>query len=156
MHFVLVWSSIEITLSLQAQIWTRLKNGLKRAISEFCIRDTRWLNFFHHLDNFGNNESYFFCDIFWCVPQERSRKCILHHFQFASFAFCNLIRISDYKMHQCIQSLMHAAVHTLEDHLLDFAKSVVKPIRPVLFCRESSIPSKFHAETEFDNKNRIS
>ena len=77
------------------------------------------------------------------MPQERSRKCILHHFQFASFAFCDLIRISDYKMHQCIQSLMHVAVHTLEDHLLDFAKSVVKPIRPVLFCRESSIPSKF-------------
>ena len=63
-----------------------------------------------------------FCEVFWCVPQERSIKCILHHFQFASFAFCDLIRISDYKMHQCIQSLMHVAVHTLEDHLLDFAK----------------------------------
>ena len=39
--------------------WTWLKNGLKRAISEFCIRDTRWPNLFHHLENFGNNESYF-------------------------------------------------------------------------------------------------
>ena len=68
--------------------WTSLKNGLKRAISEFCIRDKRWLNLFkdfHHLDNFGNDESYLFFRGLWCVLQEKS---IRLQNAFASFSIC--------------------------------------------------------------------
>ena len=68
--------------------WTWLRNGLIQAISQFCLRDTKWLNLFkdfHHLDNFGNDESYLFFRGLWCVLQEKS---IRLQNAFASFSIC--------------------------------------------------------------------
>ena len=132
--------------------WTWLKNGLKRAISEFCIRDTRWLNLFkdlHHLDNFVNESYLFLWGLLVCAAREINK---MHFTAFSICIICILwfdtnIRLQNASMHPILDAC--CCPHT-GGSSLGLCKICGKTNSTRFFCRVSSIPSKFQFSQIFN------